>query len=442
MEQGTVASWEKKIGDKISPGDAICQVTTDKATVAFEATDEGYLAQILVQAGDDIIEVGKPVAVVVEEESDVAAFKDFKIGGTAKTPVASKLDEPAPKKVEKDISEQRSCGVYIAPESPAAVNFKQTGDRVAASPLARVTAKNLGVELSEISGTGMFGSITQANVLSHKPAPKPAASQPATDAKSVEAQKRAVVDIAPTGDYVDQPLSNMRKVIAQRLTQSKQTIPHYYITVEVEMDQINNLRNDFNKQLAAAAGKDEKPTKLSVNDFIIKASAAALNKVPEVNSSWQDTAIRRYNYVDISVAVSTDAGLITPIIADADLKGLAGISTEMKSLAGKARTGKLVPAEYQGGTFTISNLGMFGVDQFSAIINPPQAAILAIGGTSTKVLPNPKYDPSNPTSQQFKAVSVMKVTASFDHRVVDGAVGAQFLSEFKQFCENPTKLLL
>jgi pyruvate dehydrogenase E2 component (dihydrolipoamide acetyltransferase) len=234
----------------------------------------------------------------------------------------------------------------------------------------------------------------------------------------------------------------MRKVIAQRLTQSKQTIPHYYITVEVEMDQINNLRNDFNKQLAAAAGKDEKPTKLSVNDFIIKASAAALNKVPEVNSSWQDTAIRRYNYVDISVAVSTDAGLITPIIADADIKGLAGISTEMKSLAGKARTGKLVPAEYQGGTFTISNLGMFGVDQFSAIINPPQAAILAIGGTSTKVLPNPKYDASNPTSQQFKAVSVMKVTASFDHRVVDGAVGAQFLSEFKQFCENPTKLLL
>jgi pyruvate dehydrogenase E2 component (dihydrolipoamide acetyltransferase) len=443
MEQGTIASWDRKIGDKVSPGDVICQVTTDKAIVAFESTEEGYIAQILVPSGDTIIPVGTPVAILVEEEADVAKFANYTVGSKKEEPAPASPKAEAPK-AEKDISEQKSAA------SPEAITFKQPSNngRAAASPLARVTANELGVDLSQVNGTGMFGAITQENVLAAKQTQKSIPQQQA--AAPQQQAKQAVTPAATTqqiqadgeGDFVDEPLSNMRKVIAKRLTESKQTIPHYYITVEVEMDAINSLRSDFNKQLEKAAGKDEKPTKLSVNDFIIKASAAALKKVPAVNSSWQDTYIRRYNYADISVAVSTDAGLITPIIADADIKGLASISNEMKSLAGKARAGKLTPNEYQGGTFTISNLGMFGVDHFSAIINPPQAAILAIGGTSQKVVVNPKFDASNPASQQFKAVSVMKVTASFDHRVVDGAVGAQFLSSFKEYCESATKLLL
>ena len=460
MEQGTIAGWDKKVGDKVNPGDVICQVTTDKATVAFESTEEGYIAKILVPAGDDIIAVGKPVAILVEEEADVVKFADYTAdsGKAAATPEAPaecprKAAAAAATQAEAQAAAAAPRRVDTPAQSTTTTSFAapaSNGGRVAASPLARVTAAQMGVDISEIAGTGMFGSVTQANVLTHKPVAKPIAEaqKVATPAAAAAAAPKATQPAQQTfasdadGDYVDEPLSNMRKVIAQRLTQSKQTIPHYYITVEVEMDQINQLRADFNKQLAASAGKDEKPTKLSVNDFIIKASAAALKKVPAVNSSWQDTHIRRYNYADISVAVSTDAGLITPIIPDADIKGLATISNEMKTLAGKARSGKLVPAEYQGGTFTISNLGMFGVDHFSAIINPPQAAILAIGGTTQKVVVNPKHDPSNPASQPFKAVSVMKVTASFDHRVVDGAVGAQFLASFKEYCESPNKLLL
>jgi pyruvate dehydrogenase E2 component (dihydrolipoamide acetyltransferase) len=245
------------------------------------------------------------------------------------------------------------------------------------------------------------------------------------------------VKASSEGDYTDLPHSNVRRVIASRLSQSKQTIPHYYLSVDVNMDAVNKLRAELNGALEASAGKGPdapKAAKLSVNDFIIKASALACRRVPEANSSWQDNAIRQYNYVDVSVAVSTDAGLVTPIVKDADTKGLAGISSDVKSLAAKARANKLAPSDYQGGTFTISNLGMFGVKNFSAIINPPQAAILAVGAAEARL--SQAKDGSVSSSQ------VMSVTLSCDHRVVDGAVGAQWLQAFKGFLEKPNTMLL
>ena len=248
------------------------------------------------------------------------------------------------------------------------------------------------------------------------------------------------VAASSAGDYTDLPHSNVRRVIASRLSQSKQTIPHYYLSVDVHMDAVNKLRGELNAALEKApVGPDGKPTKLSVNDFIIKASALACRKVPAANSSWQDNAIRQFNYVDVSVAVSTDAGLVTPIVKDADLKGLAAISTDVKNLAAKARANKLTPAEYQGGTFTISNLGMFGVKNFSAIINPPQAAILAVGSTEARLVPSASKDPS---AAPFTTAQVMSVTLSCDHRVVDGAVGAQWLQAFKSYIEKPNTMLL
>lgn len=455
MEMGKLASWEKKVGDKVTAGDVLCQVETDKATVSFDSTEDGYIAKILVPAGTADVPIGKPVAILVDDEELVAKFADYEEGGAAAAAPAAKAQEAAPAAAAPVAEEtaKRPCGVYIAPESPQAVTFK-TGGKIMASPLARVTAAEQGVDLSTVKGTGMYGSITKHDVLT---APKAVvetvkiiekAVAGAAAAKAVEQPKKAA---QPTqqqfandadGDYTDEPLTNMRKVIAKRLTESKQTVPHYYVTVEVEMDAVNKLRGEFNKTLAASAGKDQTPVKLSVNDFIIKAAAGALKKVPDVNTTWHDTYIRRYNYADISVAVSTDGGLITPIIPDADIKGLAAISTEMKTLAGKARNNKLQPHEYQGGTFTISNLGMFGVDQFAAIVNPPQSGILAIGAAQQKVVPNPAYNPQDPTSKEFKVVNVMKATGSFNHASVDGAVGAKFLGAFKDYMEKPHTLLL
>lgn len=261
-----------------------------------------------------------------------------------------------------------------------------------------------------------------------------AKAAPAAAPKAAAAAAPAApVAASSAGDYTDIPHSNVRKVIASRLSQSKQTIPHYYLSVDVTMDAVLKLRGELNASLEKAGG-----AKLSVNDFIIKASALACRKVPAANSSWQDNAVRQFNYVDVSVAVSTDAGLVTPIVKDADLKGLSGISTDVKNLAAKARANKLSPAEYQGGTFTISNLGMFGVKSFSAIINPPQAAILAVGATESRLVPAAAKDAASP----FQTAQVMNVTLSCDHRVVDGAVGAQWLQAFKGFIEKPNTMLL
>lgn len=288
-----------------------------------------------------------------------------------------------------------------------------------ASPLAKRLAASKGIDISLVPGTGYEGRIVAADVLEFKGVPVSTAAAAAVD-----------VSEETFGMYEDIPNSNMRKTIGKRLLESKTTVPHYYLTIELNMDKLLKLRADLNSQVANS------DIKLSVNDFIIKAAAAALTKVPAVNSSWTDSAIRQYNYVDISVAVSTDAGLITPIVFDADKKGLASISKDVKELAGKARANKLKPQEFQGGTFTISNLGMFGVNQFAAIINPPQSAILAVGTTVKKVVPGDSAE--NP----FKVVNSMTVTLSADHRVIDGAVGAQWLAEFKKLVEEPVTLML
>ncbi len=443
MESGGLASWEKKEGDEVSAGDALAQVETDKATVSFDSTEDGFIAKILVPAGTQNIAVGTPVAIMVENAEDVAAFKDYAANGAAPAAPAAAAAAPEAASAPAAAAAAPAAGAAAAPTASTTA-----GGRVLASPAAKALAAERGIDIAQVAGTGPGHRVIRADVAEFTPAPAaaPAAATAAAAAPAAAAAVAAPVAApaaawAPTGDYVDTPLTGMRRVIAQRLTQSKQTVPHYYVTMEIKMDAVNALRAKLNKKLAAAAAPGEKPAKLSVNDFVIKATAAALRKVPAVNVMWAETAVRQYNYVDISVAVATETGLITPIVTDADTKGLSAISNEMKSLAGRARAGKLQPQEYQGGCFTISNLGMFGVQHFSAIINAPQSGILAVGGSDVKVIPNPAAA-TDPTASPFTTATVMSVTASFDHRVIDGAVGAQWLDAFKGYMEDPTSMLL
>merc|ERR1712071_230452 len=354
MESGTIISWEKNEGDKLNEGDLLAEIETDKATMGFETPDEGYLAKILIEAGTKDVAIGKLVCIIVENEEDVAAFKDFKDTGDAAAVAPAAVAEPVPEVVV-------SAPVVAGTAAPAAAS---SGDRKFISPLARMLAADKGLNLSSLSkGSGFEGSITAKDVASLSVAPAPVAAPLPTPAavplQPVKGQK-----------FTDLPVSNIRGVIAKRLLQSKQTIPHYYLSVDVNMDAVISMRKEFNSSLEKDGGK------LSVNDFVIKAAALSCGKVPEVNSSWQDTFIRQYDSVDVSVAVSTDKGLITPIVFNAERKGFSAISNNIKSLASKAREGKLQPHEFQGGTFSISNLGMFGVRDFTAIINPPQASIL------------------------------------------------------------------
>lgn len=421
MEQGTIVSWAKKEGDQLSEGDLLAEIETDKATMGFETPEEGYLAKILIQAGEKDVPVGKLLCIIVEKEADVAAFKDFKDEGTVaakpKSPEPAPAAAPAPpaSAPQPAAAPSMAAAATPAPSSPGVRPPVSSDGFVRASPLARRLAAERGINLATIgAGTGPDGTIR------------------AVDVEKLQVSAVPGVSMAmPTGaQYTDIPLSSIRSVIAKRLTESKQTVPHYYLTTEIRMDEVLKLRKQMNEML-----KDE-GIKLSVNDFIIKASAQALLKVPAANSAWMGTFIRQYNGADISVAVSTDNGLITPIIFGANNKGLSSIATDMKSLAAKAREGKLQPQEFQGGTFTISNLGMFGIKSFAAVINPPQACILAVGGTAAKALPNAK-DP-----QKIDVSEVMLVTLSCDHRVVDGAVGAQWLQVFKRYMESPATMIL
>lgn len=425
MEKGNIASWKVKVGDKVKAGDVMAEVETDKATVAFESVEEGYIAKIIVGDGTQDVPVGTPVAVLAENEGDVAAFASF----------AGAAAEAAPKKAAPAAAAAAEPVADAAPAAAAA--SASAGGRVIASPAARRVAAEQGVSLDGIQGTGPNSRILQADVQEQGASVKAAPAPAAATAAAPRAAPAAAQPLS-AGDYTDIPNSNVRKVIASRLSQSKQTIPHYYLSVDVTMDAVLKLRSELNATLEKQVTDKSTATKLSVNDFIIKASALACRKVPAANSSWTDSAIRQYNYVDVSVAVSTDNGLVTPIVKDADVKGLAGISGDVKSLAAKARANKLQPAEYQGGTFTISNLGMFGVKSFSAIINPPQAAILAVGSTEARLVPNLAKDAATP----YTTAQVMSVTLSCDHRVVDGAVGAQWLQAFKGYIEKPNTMLL
>lgn len=407
MEKGVIASWVKNEGDEVMPGEVMAEVETDKATVAFESVEEGFLAKILMEAGGGEVDVGTPVAILCETEEDIAAFANYS-GDSAAAPAAAAAAEPTP------AAPAAASAVAAAPAAAPA----STGGRVVASPFARTVAREKGVDISQVPGTGPERRILAADVQSFTPAAA-AAATPAP-AKTSAAPAAA----APaSGEFTDIPHSNIRKVTAARLTQSKQEIPHYYLSAECAVDSLMAVRAKLNEPR-------EKAQKVSVNDFVIKAAAKALKDVPTVNSAWMDEHIREFNYVDISVAVSTPTGLITPIVKDADCKGLASISGEVKELAGRAKDNKLQPHEFMGGTFTISNLGMFGVHSFSAIINPPQAAILAVGGSSQRL--NPDGTTSN----------IMIVTLSCDHRVIDGAVGAQWLKAFKKYIEDPMAMLL
>ncbi|XP_031561753.1 dihydrolipoyllysine-residue acetyltransferase component of pyruvate dehydrogenase complex, mitochondrial-like [Actinia tenebrosa] len=418
MESGSIVSWEKAEGDELAEGDLMAQIETDKATMEFETPEEGYLAKILVPAGSKEVPIGKLLCIIVANQEDVTKFADY-------VPEEDKTASPKPG--EAPVAEAPSSSPTPSatptpsqptptPAQPASPVTRGAGDRVLASPLAKRLAQEQGIDLSGIQGSGPDGRVRAGDVKNAASATPTAAAPPAPPAM-------------PGAAYEDIPLTNMRQVIAKRLVLSKQTIPHYYLSLDIAMDELMAIRKQLNEQYKGEF-------KLSVNDFIIKACALACKKVPEANSSWMGEFIRKYENVDVSVAVSTDNGLITPIVFDADKKGLSSINADVLSLADKARTNKLQPHEFQGGTITISNLGMYGIKNFSAVINPPQACILAVGGTEKRVV----ADSSN--EKGYKLSDTMSVTLSCDHRVVDGAVGAQWLVTFKKYLENPLTMLL
>ncbi|HEY5893016.1 MAG TPA: pyruvate dehydrogenase complex dihydrolipoamide acetyltransferase [Chthoniobacterales bacterium] len=405
MTEGVLVKWLKKPGDKIEIGDLLAEVETDKATMEMEAFDSGILGDVYIQEGGKIA-VGGRIGVLVEPGEKVPAAGE----APAAAPAAAK-SEPA--------AEAKSAPAAPAP-APAAA---PSADRVKASPLAKKVAIEKGVDLSTVTGTGPGGRIVEQDVLAAAAAPAPKA-----EAKPAAKAPAPAPVIAP-GSVTRVPLTSMRKVIAERLLTSKTTIPHFYLGMEVDAAPILKLRADLNTALDAAG-----QPKLTINDFVLKATAAAVLRVPKVNSSWDGDAIVEYGSVHLSVAVAIEDGLITPVIRDAQAKSLAQISAEMKDLAGRARSKKLKPDEYQGGTITVSSLGPFGIESFYAIVNPPQSTILAIGSIVKKPVVGPKGD--------IVAGDRMTIGFSADHRVIDGAVGAQFLVELRKYLEQPALALV
>ncbi|MGE4313632.1 MAG: pyruvate dehydrogenase complex dihydrolipoamide acetyltransferase, partial [Pseudobdellovibrionaceae bacterium] len=413
MEEGTLARWLKKEGDEITAGDVIAEIETDKATMEVEAVDEGILGKIIVSGGTEGVKVNDVIAVLLEEGETANDIGDV---SSAKPAPASAPPKEEPK------AASAPAAATPAPAAPTA----QSGDRVFASPLARRIAKDKGIDLKTVTGSGPRGRIVKADVegLTAGAAPKTAAEAPKVAAAPSTPSSASAAAAAPSQgvdakkladaygmEYELVPNNNMRKVVAKRLLESKQTVPHFYLTVECQIDGLLNTRAELNAQ-------GEGKYKLSVNDFVVKAVAQALQTFPAANVAWSDEAILQFKHSDISVAVATPNGLITPIVKAAEGKGLATISAEIKDMAGRAKEGKLKPEEFQGGTFSVSNLGMFGVTEFDAIINPPQACILAVGAGVQK--PYVK-------DGAVAIGSFMNCTLSVDHRAVDGAVGAEFL---------------
>ncbi|CAG9859678.1 unnamed protein product [Phyllotreta striolata] len=432
MELGTIISWDKKEGDKLNEGDLLAEIETDKATMGFETPEEGYLAKILVQAGTKDVPIGKIVCIIVENQADIAAFKDYKDDSPAPAPAAAAAPPPAPTPAPA------APAPAVAPAAPApappsapsapsapAIPEPDSKGRVYVSPMAKRLAEQRNIRLQG-KGSGLFGAITSSDLAALEAG---SGLSPAAGRKAAAATPGAAAPSA-SASFVDIPVSGMRATIAKRLLQSKQSIPHYYLSVEINIDKLMQARESFNKKL------EKEGVKLSVNDFIIKAVAQASVQVPEANSSWNDTTIRQYNNVDVSVAVSTDKGLITPIIFQTERKGLSEISKSMKQLAAKAREGKLQPQEFQGGTISVSNLGMMGIDSFSAVINPPQSCILAIGSATKRLIEDPE------APKGFRTAQFLQVTLSCDHRTVDGAVGAKWLQHFKRYLEDPLTMIM
>ncbi len=410
MTEGNIAKWLKKEGDKINMGDIIAEVETDKATMEVEATDEGILGKIIAPDGAQAVQVNSVIALLLKKGEDASVLNNYSSGQAAN--VAVQAIPTAPNAKQQDT------------QNPAVCKNSTEGDRVAASPLAKRIAANDGLDLAAISGTGPHGRIVKQDVLD---AAKGVAKQPSQPiVASFAAGRRA-------DETTSVPHTNIRKVIAKRLLESKQTVPHFYLSADCVIDDLLSYRESINE----LAPKDESGKvvyKISVNDIVIKACAMALKKVPQANASWTETASIYYNNIDISVAVSTDGGLITPIVKNADMKSLSEISAEMKLLAKKARENKLQPHEFQGGSFSISNLGMYGVKEFKAIINPPQAVILAVGASELK--------PIVAKDGSVKAANVLSISISCDHRIVDGALAAILLGEIKNNLQKPYLMLV
>ena len=414
MTEGKLAKWHVKVGDKVKSGQVVCEIETDKATMEVEAVDEGKIGQILVEEGTEGVKVNAVIAVLLEEgEKEVARS------------AAPAPEKPAPKAEEKP-AEKPAAPAPAPAAKPTAPPASSGGTRVFASPLARRIAAEKGIDLTGIKGSGPNGRIVKVDVENARPGAAPAATpkaapKPAAPAPAAGGQP---VFVAPGDSRV--PHTSIRKVIARRMLESKQTVPHFYLTVDFEIDALLTARTAIN------AVVEKKGAKVSVNDMVIKACAKALRDHPECNASWTEEEMIQYGAVDISVAVATDRGLITPIVRNADMKGLAQISVEMKDLASRAKSGKLKLEEFQGGGFTISNLGMFGVHDFGAIINTPQAMILAVGAGEERVVVR---------KGEMVIRNIMSCTLAVDHRVVDGAMGAQFLQTLKAYIEQPAAML-
>ena len=420
MTEGKLAAWHKKEGDAIAPGDVIAEIETDKATMEVEAIDEGVLGKILIEAGTENVAVNTPIAIMLEEGESADDIGSDAGSAPAPAPKPAAKPEPAPAPAPKP------AAAAPAPAAKPAAPGSSSGDRVFASPLARRMAEQAGLDLSAISGSGPNGRIVKADVEAaiSGGAKTPAAARAPAAAPAPSAAAPSA-DVPGMPDYDAIPNTTMRKVIAKRLTESKQFAPHFYMTVDCEIDALLATRKQLNERLSDG--------KVSVNDLVIKAAAIALKQVPAANASWTESEIRVYRSVDISVAVAIEGGLITPVIRGAQNKGLAEIAAEMKDLAARARDGKLMPEEYQGGTFSISNLGMFGIKDFCAVINPPQGAILAVGAGEQRPVVK---------DGALAIATVMSCTLSVDHRVVDGAIGAAFMAAFKKLIEDPLTMLL
>jgi pyruvate dehydrogenase E2 component (dihydrolipoamide acetyltransferase) len=446
MEKGNLSKWLKKEGDPIRSGDVIAEIETDKATMEVEAVDEGVLAKIVVPEGTTDVPVNQLIALIAAEGEDPKSVQAPAAGAPAPGPAAApKAAAPAPQAATPAGNANAQIPDSRVDQAPGAAAAKSNGgtpgDRIFASPLARRLAKESGIDLTTIQGSGPHGRIVEKDVQSAAaggstrtapagaPAQKPASpAQPLATSASAD-QVKAMFE---AGSYEEVPIDGMRRTIAKRLVESKQTVPHFYLSLDCELDALMSLREQINA--AAQKDKDGKPSyKLSVNDFVIKALALALQRVPNANAVWAEDRILKFRHSDVGVAVAIEGGLFTPVIRKADTKTLTAISAEMKDLAARARNRRLKPEEYQGGTTAVSNLGMFGIKDFQAVINPPHGTILAVGAGEQRVVVK---------NGAPAVVQAMTVTLSCDHRVVDGALGAELLAAFKKLVENPMGMLV
>ncbi len=427
MEEGTLAKWLVKVGDSVAAGDLLAEIETDKATMEFEAVDEGTIASIEIDEGTEGVAVGTVIAMLAAEgESVEDAAKavpddkpETKKAEETKTDSSDKKKSEAPAEPAK-AQPRESAEPQKAPSKDLAAPEKD-GERVFASPLARRIADQKGLDLTQVKGSGPHGRIVKADVEGAE------GGRPANEAKPGAVAGSANASMDGDAPFEEEKVSGVRKVVAKRLTAAKQEVPHYYLSVDINLDALLAARKDLNAMLEAEG------VKLSVNDLLIKALAKALMRTPQAHVSFQGDVLHRYQRADISVAVASPKGLITPIIRGADRKSLPEIATEMKELAGKAREGKLQPHEYQGGTASISNLGMFGIKQFDAVINPPQGMIMAVGAGEQRPWV---------IDGQIAPATIMTASGSFDHRAIDGAEGAQLMEAFKQMCEQPMGMML